>query len=636
MIWKNPFYIRQAEKVDSESFFQLFSSESLEFINKQSFNTMQFIRSSPGAGKTTIFNALQSDKLGMLSNDNEYEKDYYEMAVTNGLIVKDEVKILSCIISCAKNYDLLDDLFRNGRRQHVFFALINVRLVVLMLKSLIALKGMTTYSELKSITFVDYPEECLPIIDYISNGYDLFRWAQKEEKKICNYLDDMRDEPTNFSLNYRTLFFASLFEPNNILYNSQNFLHYSLIVFDDVQKLTSFQRELLITTLYTMRPRVGVWIGERLEALEPCEIISNDGTIGREYEIINLEDYWKKQNKSNFRKILTSIADRRVRLYSDQVVSFESCLDNRVDHKEYEEIYGTLINEIKTQIQNDFAFGKKYIMVMETIDSKKLDFYERVLSYLVLDILYKRDISKGQLSIFPESMSINDFEKSMKEHKDVAAYYLSVRTRTPFYYGFDNIISISSYNIEQFLSLAGAIFEQFIARKIVASNSKQNLKIKPAEQEKFLRQVANQRFDDILRRFEYGESIQNLLKNLSKQSLKTRDKGTNSYAGGAVTGVAVPKDCLKSLHKPRYAKLAKVISDCISSNIFEKSTISQGGTEWMVLYYNRWVCLYFNLPLKYGGWFRSSLDQLNEYLKPQNYKQMDDISIPLDQLTMEG
>lgn len=638
MIWKNPFLIRQAEKIDTVSnFLQMFSAEALSFINEQSFNAIQFIRSSPGAGKTTVFKAMQPNVLSALNSESEYTKDFFDFAKKNKMIEGNEVKLLSCIISCAKNYSLIDEIFRNGRRQQVLFALLNVRITVLMLKNIMTIKNVQDLVLLKSITFAEYPEECIPIFNEMLNGYDLYIWAQAEERKICQYLDNLSDEPTNFSLSYTTLFLTKLFEPNNVLFDGEAFLYHSLIIFDDVQKLTKHQRELLVTTLFTMRPILGIWIGERLDALSSTEVITSDGTIGREYEVTNLEEYWKNKGKTNYKKTLSSIADRRVRLYSDEITNFENCLESKIDFKKYEKNLKEAISSIMHQIKEDTDFGKKYLDVINNIDKCSKGLYEKALAFMVLDIRYRRDLFNGQLSLLDVVFSFEEYEEFYKKHVNVAMYYLSIRAKLPYYYGFDVIKDISSYNIEQFLAFSGSIFEQYVARTIVQTKQKGVLRISPADQERYLQQVATKRYNEILRKFEHGENIQNLLNSLSRRAQSTRDKGTNPYAGGAATGVAISKSSLSALGTQKYSQLAQVISDCIASNYFDKRIIEHSGQEWMVLYYNRWLCVYYNLPLSYGGWFRATIDELNLFLLPQDKtrKQNDlTIDIPISEVLL--
>jgi len=621
MIWKNPFLIRQAEKIDTvNNFIQLFSSEALSFINENSFNTIQFVRSSPGAGKTTVFKAMQPGVLESLRSDLDNTKDFFKIATKNKIIESGEVKLLSCILSCAKNYDLIDDIFKNGRKQQIFFALLNVRITVLMLKSIMSVKGLQDVRELEQITFAEIPEECHLISEELLNGYKLYTWVQSEERKICQYLDALSDEPTNFALMYNTLFLVKLFEPYNVLYNSNTFLNHSLIIFDDVQKLTTSQRIQLINTLFTMRLNLGVWIGERLEALSENEIISSDVTIGREYDKpIHLEEYWKSGGGKNFKKVLSNIAERRVKLFSEEIGGFENCLEDNINYNKYKDKLNKTISNVYNNILDDNFFGKKYIKTLKYIDSTSDNLYDKALRMIVLDIRYKRDVARGQIKLFDDDYSIENYEEfyEKKDNVNVALFYLSIRAKLPYYYGADRIKTISSYNIEQYLAFSGSIFEQYIAKFITKSKRSIHLSLKPEEQEKYIKKVAELRFEEIFRKFNYGENIQNLFDNLSIRSLYTRDKGTNPYAGGAATGVAINKSSLDTLKTEEYRKLFKILSDCVSSNYFEKTDILHSGQEWVVFYYNRWLCVYYNLPLVYGGWFRSSIPELNSFLEKQ-------------------
>lgn len=615
MIWKNPFLIRQAEKIDTvNNFLQMFSAESLSFISEQSFNTIKFIRSSPGAGKTTVFKAMQANVLAALDENVEYTRDFFDFAIKNKIIEKNEVKLLSCIVSCAKNYSIIDEIFVNGRRQHVLFALLNVRIIVLLLKNIMLIHDIQDLKKLELVTFVDIPEECLTILDELSDGYKLYVWASKEERKICKYLDNFTDEATDFSLSYTTLFLIRLFEPNNVKFNNQYFLNHTLIIFDDVQKLTSHQRELLVTTLFTMRPNLGIWIGERLEALSNLEIITSDATLGREYEEIILEDYWKNKGKSNYKKTLSNIADRRVMLKYDELSSFSACLEEKNDYTKYIQPLENIVSVVSEKINSDAEFGEKYKNLLEIFQSQYKNLYEKALHYIVLEIYYNRDVSNGQITIFTEPLSLLKYDEFYKKNLNVAIYYLSYKAKLPYYFGIEVLQDVSSYNIEQFLAFSGAIFEQYVAKKIVKGKTNGVLKINSSDQQKYIKQVALQRYSEISRKFKYGDKIQNLLNNISKKAIDSRNKGTCSYSGGAYTGIGIPMTSLELLNTQENVILEQVISDCIASNYFDKRPIVQGGQQWMVLYYNRWLCVYYDLPLAYGGWFRSTVSELEQFL----------------------
>jgi hypothetical protein len=622
MIWKNPFYLRQTENIDSDiDFLRLFSVDALSFINDNSFKKMQYIRSSPGAGKTTIFKAFQANILNTLYSfkDNDNLNEFYSFVTNLNIIENGQIKLLSCLISCAKNYELIDELFENGRRQQVLFALLNVRITILFLKSIMSIKSLQKIEDLVSVSFKEYPDELLSLEEFIQNGYSLYNWAKEEEKKICNYLDSLSGEKPNFSLFYNSLFFIKLFEPNNIMFNGDLILNYSLIIFDDMQKLTYNQRKSIINCLYVMRPNLGVWIGERFEALTSNEIISTDANTGREFEKIALEDYWqKKSNGAIFKNILNNIADKRVKLsYSDTIGNFVNCIDDKFDYTKYSEKINIFINTIKTTIENDSTFGQKYLNIIKHIGDLNINLYEKAIRWEVLEIKYKREYL-GQLSLaFDEEYNEESFNTFYNENKNVAEYYLNFKCKMPYYYGIERIKEISSYNIDQFLSFAGSIFEKCIAKSILQVGKKTNFKIKAEDQEKYINETVTQRWDDIIQRFEYGENIQNLIDNLCIISQKTRDRGTNPYAGGAATGVAITFEDIELLKTEQYKHLFNIITDCISSNYFEKRLSNHDNKSRLVLYYNRWICVKYSLPLKYGGWRPIKVEDLDMLILPR-------------------
>ncbi len=618
MIWKNPFLLRQTEKIDSETdFLQLFSAEALNFINEETLNKVQYIRSSPGAGKTTVFKALQPNVLGTLYNlrDNDNLREFYKIVTDHRIIERGQIKLLSCLVSCAKNYDIIDEIFQNGRRQQVLFALLNVRITLLILKNILIIKSLQNLEDLRRITFKQYPEETGLIEKEISDGYGLYNWARFEEKKICSYIDSLSDDKPDFSLFYNNLFLLKLFEPNNVLFDQEIFLNYTLIIFDDMQKLTNHQRTMLIGCFYTMRPSMGIWIGERLEALSNDEIISADAYEGREFGKIQLEEYWRMQRSdSPYKKILTSIADKRVKLaYADTIGSFMNCIADSIEYEKYEDKLNKSIIETQDLINSDKLLWKQYSDTMVYIDKSFTNLYERAFNYGLLEIKYKKD-TKGQIRFdLGEKYNVEDFKMFAKDsnNKNAAEFYLSLKSNIPYYYGMDRLTEISSYNIEQFLAFAGVIFGKSISKKIIQTGKKSNYIINAEDQEKYIKEVAEQRWDDILQRFQHGRKIQIFLNNFCTLAQKTRDSGTNPYTGGAATGIAIAVEDVYQLKEEKYKQLLQVLCDSIASNYFEKRIMNHDKKRWMVLYFNRWLCVKYDLPLKYGGWRKISLEKLN-------------------------
>jgi hypothetical protein len=616
MIWQNPFHIRCTERIDTDdNFLQLFNAEILSLIDVKSFSMIQLVRSTPGAGKTTLFKSLQPSILSSLKENNDEMNVFYNKAKQYGIIDQDGVKLLSCIISCAKNYEFIDSVFQNGRKQQILFAVLNVKITVLLLKNIMNILDFENITELEKITFADYPEEFVVLDKPFQNGYKLFLWAQKEERKISRYLDELSDEKTNFTFIYNDFFFLKLFEPNNIFYDGNSFLNYSLVILDDAYKLTPTQRKLVITTLCNMRLKTAVWIGERIEALSYAEIVTQDTRENRDYTVVNLEDFYR-----NKKDIFNTIANKRVKLYdSEQIKTFDNCFNNTINYKDYKNKFEIFIDETIKTIKTFNYMDIDYSDVINKIKNNNSDFYTKALDFAVLLIKFNRDCVNRQLNLMPIKYDIDEFETfyNYKDNRSVAEYYLYEKLGIPYYYGKDKIIDISSFNIDQFLSFAGEIFSKCVSEIIIGK--KKNISLKPLEQQRIIKKVAESRFEEIPKRFTCGENIQNLINNLCEKSIQMRDEWKNSYSGGTVTGVGILKYRFSDILKDDiYSELLYVLSSAISANYFEKRYIHQGGQDWVVFYYNRWVCVHYNLPLNYGGWFRSSLDELNLFIKKNN------------------
>lgn len=624
---KNPFLIKYFDSMNySEmTFLSLFNSDTLMFMSKDFikknkgcnvdfFSGIHYIQSSPGAGKTSIFKAFSPGILKALitSKRSEEVKDLYSFMCDNNLIIENRVRLLTIALSCARNYDMLDEIFTNGRRKQVFFALLNCRIAISALRAICTMKNLEITKDLDKITFVNLPDEMLTIDRSLNNGKDLFDWACNEERKLCRYLDSLSDNKLEISFMHSTLLVIKLLEPENIIVNGKKCIFKSLLIFDDVHKLSFNQRIWLNDAICQLRPDVGVWFGQRLEALSNEEIISGDGMIDREYqEKIDIEWLWSNKVKSKFPTWLRKIADRRVKSASvDTLNSFESCLQNELDILEYEQHFISGINNCKNEITKQAGVGSnRYDLVLDYVNQIE-DLLEKAKNIMALEI-YARRKNNGQLEFdFGQQLTLNEFSKIYTDNMNVAEYYFCINNDIPYYYGLDRIIKLSSYNIEQFLSFCAGIFDMSITQSMNSRKKNVSFAISPKEQESYIRTTADKRWNDILKRFDLGQEVQNFIYNIVRIAESTRNTGRNSYSGGAITGIGIEKNiCDKMLRNFNNEKMLEILRICISARYLEKRVISQNNKEWFVFYLNRWICVKYNLPLGYGGWKQININK---------------------------
>jgi hypothetical protein len=64
-----------------------------------------------------------------------------------------------------------------------------------------------------------------------------------------------------------------------------------------------------------------------------------------------------------------------------------------------------------------------------------------------------------------------------------------------------------------------------------------------------------------------------------------------------------------------FTELTDVLASCVAQNILEpRIDHLNKGQLWLVLYFNRLLCLHHNLPLGYGGWRPQKLPMLLKWL----------------------
>ncbi len=613
---RNPFFIKSYEGAESDrDYLKYFNAEALHPIDDAFLESIRYVNSSPGAGKTSIFKAFSPRVMRLVMENSELYREMYEYFLLHQIIFNNQIKLLPCYISCARNYDAIEDTFTNGRRKQVFFALLNTRIIIACLRAFCEIKSLSIDDELERITFDNIPDEMLGQKEHFVNGRTMFDWACETESELCSILDDDEDEQLTISFMHTTLLCVKLFEPGCICLDEKKCIDRTLFIFDDFHKLSASQKNHLIEAFYVLRPKVGVWFGQRFIGLKTEKVLLPDGRVGREYtqdRELNLESYWI-QHGTVYDKMIANIANSRLNGINDMPGSYEDLLENKPFHGEkYERQICGGIDRLMEVVSRECHGMHKYDDVFAELSGYMDKNWELAKKWQVLLMLIRRD-QRGQLFLDLQKMKSEEFDKLYKENQGVAEYYFSIDNDIPYYYGMGILKKIASYNIEQFLTFAGSVFELNKAGRIISNNNL--IKVSPKEQEELFLKMAEQRWNDIPQRFTSGVQIQNMITNLCIQAEKERERESNSYTGGTFSGIGIEMNQLERILKDDYYKeLREILGQCISEWYFEKRKITQNNKEWLVLYYNRWICLKFKLPFAYGGWKRISAEQLNACL----------------------
>ena len=635
---RNPFRVRTSEHIDSDAtFLRLFSPEALDplvGIGEGLWDRIHFFQSAPGGGKTSLFRVFTPNALRMLYASRLAEQNRELYKALNALDVFQEGRgaaVLGVMLSCARNYATLDDLpVDPARRERLLFALMNARIMMAGLRGALALRGLSFPDDLVRLT-VAAPShgELPPRIPVPSDGRALFQWARDLERRVFEAIDSLGPPDLTATEGHDSLHTVGLLRPALLACDGEPVADRVAVMLDDFQWLTHTQRERLMATLGELRVPVGVWAAERMEALPARELLAPGATDGREYGAVNLERYWWDAKSHRFERTVMDVASRRVKLAKglDGLDSFESCLQSASDGIEAvtdsDSVAETVRSRVLARIADREAKGAvergrfdAWVQHSETMSEGGLD---RAVEWRVLEVVVERELSHSQQTLaFGEPLPVEELKDKQSGLRSTAEFLVAREFNLPYYYGSSRLATLSTWNIEQFLALAGDLFEEVVSAEII---HKRLVPLSPIQQDRILRAHAERRWN-ALPRLPSGRDVQRLLGGIGRFALGVTLRPTVSY--GPVTGVGMRSAERESLAEVRTAggapihqRLAGALSSAVAHNLLvAKMDHSQGqkGQKWTVLYLNRWVCIHFGLPLQYGGWRPRNVSELSQWV----------------------
>lgn len=637
---RNPFRLRASENIESDStFVRFFSAGVLEALPPSSpWEGVRFLRSAEGGGKTSLLRLMTPGVLHSLISQGERDdcKDLHRKMTELGALGLGAPQVLGVLLSFGRNYASLEDLDLDPvRKERLFYSLLNARIVLATLRSATILKKIRYPEGLESIDIQLPPH--VPLLKDLPerfSGRDLYKWAVKLEENICSALDSFGPANIDGVGGSEDISSLSLISPTSITMDGKPIARHTLLMLDDLQKLTRRQREKLTTALIEARSSVGVWISERLEALSEDEVLSSGAKSGRDHVgVIALESYWR-HNSHQFLKFVSDIADRRARESADDIDSFNSHLPSNLSQPEWTERYAEASAKIRLRVLEDIRdhasekpyatnlFGSWLAEAEEFAGTAR----DVAIRWRSLEILVQREKSRNQLSLFDEPISVEDLrvaipveefnKKNDSPVKASAELFLAHEFGFPYYFGEKMVARLASANVEQFLGLAGDMFEEMISAIVRGKNAD----LSPLRQQQLLSNAADELWNDIPRRMHAGNEVRSFLEAIGRFSHWMTYKPTAPNDIG-VNGIAISmheRDVLlqrAGRWTESYRPLLRVLTNAIAHNLLEPQldyNVKNG--KWLVLNLNRLLCIRFRLPLHRGKFKEKSLEEIIGWL----------------------
>ncbi len=617
---RNPFRIRASQRsVNDEEFVKLFGSGAFEVMREieSPWDGLVFLRSAPGGGKTTLLRLLTPWPLELTRRliDNPQVKSTHEGLLKNGAVSASRSEILGTMVMFTTEYR---ELAAYDKGNSLFRELLNSRIVISVLRALLERSERVYPRDLDTI-HVEWEPESGATIPAQADGRELFQWASTIEDGFYERMDDLGDpDPAqggHARLDGLTWFSKAVIVDVNGPVTSKR-----VLLLDEVQRLSREQRSSLIEYLTNARENCGIWVAERLEALNHRELLSEGALEQRDYEkVIQLERRWTGARSKTYAKFVEQIANlRAAKAEGFEERDFYSWIAEEDDLARWGPKYEEACAEIRGRIEQQAGDAERFRVWIEAAARFDGTPWERALRWRKTEIVVERHIRQPQAEFSFLALSEEEFDLQAVRIERAAEHFLRTEIKAPVYFGREVLAGVSSWNVDQYLEVAGELFAE-IAAKFSGPRDQPNA-LTTDRQDAIIRGVAKQRWDGLVRRLPQGAAAKQLLLAIEEYCHEQTFRPTAPYAPG-VTGIAITMaDRAFLIDSPdekisHLAKLRDVLTSLVAHNLLIPDLDhQQGGRPVVVFYLNRLLCVQFGLPLGRGGWRHKALDELNTWL----------------------
>jgi hypothetical protein len=300
--------------------------------------------------------------------------------------------------------------------------------------------------------------------------------------------------------------------------------------------------------------------------------------------------------------------------------------------EDFEEVDNEKIQEaiktVKTRVIEVYGSSDRYKVWISNMDKLNVDSFDKLLEWRSLEILLYRDINKAQQRLSFEGDDLLQENELIKQQEaqviQAAQLFINKEFQIPFYFGISKVCKLSSFNIEQFLSISGHLFEEIKnneIRRVVNSNHK--IEISSRRQEQIIKNVVNKiKWNELANKVPNFVKIKMLLDSIGEfcQQETYTPNAWNSPGINAIAILMTDRAYLKDIalkdKSNVYYDLAKCIADCISYNLIEfELNYNCKNKTWMLLYLNKMYCAKYNLPMNNGKFKEKKLTELLGWYK---------------------
>lgn len=626
-LYPNPFESRASEhQRDVHQFVSTFGAGAIDLLPPAVWDRLVVLRSSPGAGKTSLMRLFAIDTLMWIRDRYDSSEPVRHLLTERDVLGADGTpRKLGVLLPLDRDYRSLVDLpIGAASADRLFLRLLDSRILTSVLRASLSASGFGFPSDARRFRFDSSGAEARTqaALEKIGgvDGLAIVNFSRRTERQVLDLLDAVLSvELEPGADGHSELLSLAVLEECEITVDSSPLGLQPLLMFDDGHELAPRQRRALLDNLRRRRPRTARWYAERFEAMSNQELMQGIGHDGRDLVEVDIDAVARQGAGRRFTagqhsKILSNIALRRaapvLSTYAQESQPFFELLESPAAAPMPDEFLA-LHAALRTRVVESSGSDARYHTWVEDADS--LTGSGALVRWRELEILIARDKQRQQ-DLFGTPLTDADLSaRSNPSLREAAALSVATEFGLPYYAGEELLLALGSHNVEQFLNLCGALFEDFI----VDISLGRKPALSAARQDQILRQTSGAYWESITRTVPNGRDVRAIVTEIVRIAVEENKKPTVPYPPG-VTGTALLMSDRERLLDINYrnknalaARLFAALASAVAYNVITADLdYSVKGNRYMVLYLNRLLCPHFDLPLGRGAFRERRLSQM--------------------------
>ena len=172
------------------------------------------------------------------------------------------------------------------------------------------------------------------------------------------------------------------------------------------------------------------------------------------------------------RNFVKSISGKRTVLArTDFDIYLDQHLENSIDTADRNSVFLDIAKTIEARVRSTTRGAHTYDKWIDEQSMVESSNYEKAVRWRMLEIRIVRNMADAQRKILDTPLDPEPVDRN-SDLETAAIFFLHSEFNAPYYFGFHNVSKMATFNVEVFLKIAAALFEEIVSQRIKNKNTR--------------------------------------------------------------------------------------------------------------------------------------------------------------------